>query len=102
DPGEVVTIVGQGPNNEGALRSENGNNTVTTLAFSGGARITTNTGSTLNLPGTYTLPLAEVIFDGAGNTNVTGILTDIFQGTAAAPGLVAGSLAGDPNLTAAN
>ncbi len=70
---ETVTITGDGPSTEGALRNESGNNSVASLLLGGAARITSNSG-TLTLPNGLNLTSA-VTFDGAGTTNVSGVLT---------------------------
>lgn len=72
---EVVTINGNGFNNEGSLRNENGDNTITNLVINDGARITSNS-NTLTMPGNYTLPGGGAFFDGGGNVNITGVLSD--------------------------
>ncbi|MDZ7616885.1 MAG: autotransporter-associated beta strand repeat-containing protein, partial [Patescibacteria group bacterium] len=70
---ETITIAGDGPSTEGALRNQSGNNTVENLMLGGTARITSNSG-TLSIPNGLNVNHA-VTFDGGSTTSVAGVVT---------------------------
>lgn len=79
-PTNAVSVVGTGVGGNGAIRNVGGTNTLSgTITQLAAAKITADTGTTLNLTGNLTGSNVNTTFAGAGNINVSRITTGTGQ-----------------------
>ncbi|MDZ7618249.1 MAG: autotransporter-associated beta strand repeat-containing protein [Patescibacteria group bacterium] len=101
--GEAITIAGDGPSTEGALRNDSGNNSVANLTLAAAARIFSNA-DTLTISSTLNANYA-LTFDGGSTTDVSGQVTGGSAITKTGTGLLrlsnaGNSFTGQLNITA--